>query len=184
MADPPSPLLSSHLTLFLVLTVQKALPTSGGLGDHVNYFRTYFGAHWNFVVVLRYSDTRWGNSRCKSWGKKKKTTQVLSVWARKADIRSLRLVTCLMLSNSTFLRDSSTFIIILPCISFARIRFMCLRKKNQAYLIPSAATRYLYLLGKQFIEKFNSLDLFCLSFVFCINIGHWVFEHTLFSPLV
>ena len=116
--------------------------------------------------------------------KKKKTTQVLSVWARKADIRSLRLVTCLMLSNSTFLRDSSTFIIILPCISFARIRFMCLRKKNQAYLIPSAATRYLYLLGKQFIEKFNSLDLFCLSFVFCINIGHWVFEHTLFSPLV
>ena len=116
--------------------------------------------------------------------KQKRQTQVLSVWARKADINSLRLVTCLTLSNSIFLRDSNTFVVILSCISFARIRFMCLRKKNQAYLIPLAATRYLYLLGKQFIERFDSLDLFCFSFVFCIYIGHWIFEHALISPLV
>lgn len=179
MADPPSPLLPPH-----------TVPGAYGAESIAKLWgagRSSALILGPIEILLLFWDTviQDGETLDANHGKTKQNkTQVLSVWARKADIGSLRLVTCLMLSNSTFLRDSSTFIVILSCISFARIRFMCLRKKNQAYLIPSAATRYLYLLGKQFIEKFNSLDLFCLRFVFCINIGLWIFEHTLFSPLV
>lgn len=46
---------------------------------------------------------------------KQNKTQVLNVWARKADIGSLRLVTCLTLSNSTFLRESNNPILYFIC---------------------------------------------------------------------